>query len=169
MYVPKMQDSLMALQRAMDAEVIPFIDDSYVLQRARIVRGELAYLARLSEILPGLLTLENEERRQGLKECVRSLATAKGNGCDEGADSLIGKVNTQLARSYLPEAPVPHIEDLARENQDLGELMEQAIEALEALRVQQPGNQAVCDARQALRKVIVAEADRRKKPSPNLQ
>lgn len=164
MYMPTMKESLMALQRAMDAEVIPFINDSYALAQATMVKTELGLLAWLSGMLPGFLALENDERRQGLQECTQSLAAVKTNGREDGADSLIGEINAQLSRSYLPKAPVPHIEDLAREHQDLGALIERAVEVLESLRVQDPGSRAISDARQALRKVMVAEAVRRKVP-----
>lgn len=163
MYLPTMPEALAALQRAMDAEVIPFIDDNYARAQATMVRTELGLLARLSEMLPGFLALENEERRQGLQQCARIVAAAKTSG-RENADSLVGEVSAQLARSYLPEAPIPRIEDLAREHQDLGALMERAIEVLEVLRVKHPGSQTISDARQALRKVMTAEADRRKTP-----
>jgi len=164
MYLPTMKESLMALQRSMDTEVIPFIDDSYALAQATMVKTELGLLARLSEMLPGFLVQENKERRQGLQECARIVATAKTNGREDASNSLIGKVKAQLERSYIPETPAPHLEDLDREHQDLGEMMEQAIDALEALQVQHPGSQAISDARQALRKVITAEANRRKIP-----
>ena len=164
MYLPTMQEALVALQRAMDAEVIPFIDDSYARAQATMVRTELGLLAWLSEMLPGFLALENKERRRGLQECARSVAAVKTNGREDVADSLVGEVSAQLARSYLPEAPIPRIEDLAREHQDLGDLMERAIDVLEVLRVQHPGSRAISDARQALRKVMAAEADRRKTP-----
>jgi hypothetical protein len=162
MYLPTIQESLSALKRAMDAEVIPFIDDNYVQTQAKMVSTELGLLAWLLEMLPGFLAKENEERRQGLQECARSVAAVKMKGSDNVVDSLVEEVDTQLTRSYLPEVTIPRLEDLAMEHQHLGDLMERAIDVLEALRVQHPGSQAISDARQALRKVIVAEAGRRK-------
>ena len=110
MYLPTMQEVLAGLQRAMDAEVIPFIDDEYALAQATMVRTELASLARLSDMLPGFLALEDGNVvpfAERIRNEVGVPTIAVGN--IQGADH----VNTILAagRADLCALARPHLKD----------------------------------------------------------
>ena len=161
MWVPALDDVLEGLSRTMERAVIPAIEDPYARMQAMSVSMRLLNLAQRWEAIGEWAAIENEEMRAGLAACAQALhASGQSDEPPEEA-ALVRDILGQMARLYPPDPPRRSLASLADESQDLGLLMEDAILRLEAMQQAHSANENLASAREALRRVIRAQAERR--------
>lgn len=160
MWLPSLDEVLEGLHRTLERSVIPAIEDEYARRQAMSVSLRLLGLAERWSSFANWLALENGEMRGGLASCAEALEGA--GGPVGGAPARIAaEIRAQVARSYPPEPPQRSLASLAEENTDLGVAMENVILGLEALQRSDPSDARLGAAREALRSVLRAQAERR--------
>lgn len=160
MWLPSLDEVLEGLHRTLERSVIPAIEDEYARRQAMSVSLRLIGLAERWSSFAGWLELENAEMRDGLTSCAEALEAAAGSSDGEPA-RIAMKIRAQVSRIYPPEPARRNTASFAEENTDLGVLMEQAILGLETLQRDAPAETRFAAAREALRVVLRAQAERR--------
>jgi len=160
MWLPLLDEVLEGLHRTMERAVIPAIEDEYARRQAMSVSLRLLGLAERWSSFAGWLELENAEMRDGLAACAGALQPGT-LPADVEPMRIAEAIHSQTARMYPSEPPQRSLASLAEENTDLGALMEQVILGLEALQRDAPADARFAAAREAVRAVLRAQAERR--------